>query len=226
LRDFILEKTAFFHASEKPGFLSPLNRDWSPCVLATVTENPEKTAPKDAKDPQLPFCGDLDICIKADGTWYYQGSPIGRLALVKLFASVLHRKENGDYWLITPVEQVRIQVEDAPFTAVEVDVQPAPKGKGREFQIVRFRTNLDAFIELGPKNRLIVRQDAFNKGPNPYIIVREKLEARLLRSVFYHLVNYGEEQTASPSQHSPGQAFFGVWSHGIFHPLGELEEEV
>ena len=155
-------------------------------------------------------CGDLDMRIARDGTWFYRGSPIGRLALVKLFASVLRREPDGRYWLITPAERGRIEVEDVPFLAVALTVQ----GEGREQQLI-FRTNLDDIVTAGPNNPLRVETTASGE-PAPYILIRDNLEARLARSVFYDLVELGTEEPVEEASR------FGVWSRGKFFRLGEL----
>ena len=153
--------------------------------------------------------GDLDMRIARDGTWFYRGSPIGRLPLVKLFASVLRREADGRYWLVTPAERGRVEVEDVPFLAVAVTVE----GEGRDQRLI-FRTNLDEFVTAGPDNPLRV-ETAASGEPSPYILIREGLEARLARPVFYELVELG---TAEPI----GQTTqFGVWSMGVFFRLGE-----
>jgi len=157
-------------------------------------------------------CGDFGIAIGRDGTWYYHGSPIGRKPLVKLFASVLRREESGEYWLVTPVERGRILVEDVPFTAVEVTAE----GEGSR-QILRFRTNLDDEVEAGPEHPIRVDHDPESGEPSPYVHVRGRLEARILRPVYYHLVELGREETVA------GESSFGVWSNGQFFPLGSIE---
>jgi hypothetical protein len=154
-------------------------------------------------------CGDLNMRIARDGTWFYRGSPIGRLALVKLFASVLRRGVDGRYWLITPAERGLIEVEDAPFVAVELLVA----NEGGDQQLI-FRTNLDEFVTAGPDNPLRV-ETAASAEPAPYVLVRSGLEARLARPVFYELVELGiEEQVGDTTR-------FGVWSKGMFFSLGE-----
>jgi len=152
--------------------------------------------------------GDLEMRIARDGTWFYRGSPITRLPLVKLFASVLRREADGRYWLVTPAERGKIEVEDVPFLAVALTAE----GEGREQQLI-FRTNLDDIVTVGPDNPLRVETTA--KGePAPYILVRDDLEARIARPVFYELVELGtEEQVESTIQ-------FGVWSKGMFFTLG------
>ena len=160
------------------------------------------------------ICGDFGLFIGRDGTWFYRGSPIGRKPLVKLFASVLRRDDEGGYWLVTPAEKGRIQVEDVPFVAVEASVA----GDGRE-QTVTLRTNLDEIVTVGRDNPLRVATDPTNGAPAPYVLVRDRLEARLLRPVFYELVERGEEI-------SEGEArILGIRSGGEFFRLGALDRE-
>ena len=157
--------------------------------------------------------GDLGMQIARDGTWFYLGSPIGRLPLVKLFASVLRREADGRYWLVTPAERGRVEVEDVPFVAVAVTVE----GEGRDQRLI-FRTNLDEFVTAGPDNPLRV-ETAASGEPAPYILVRDGLEARLARSVFYELVELGTEKPIGEMTQ------FGVWSSGVFFQLGEPESD-
>jgi hypothetical protein len=159
-----------------------------------------------------PICGDFDIRIARDGTWYYQGSPIGRKALVKLFATVLRREADGSYWLATPYERGRITVEDAPFTAVELEIE----GGGRDQTLV-FRTNLDERVAAGPDHPIRVREDAATGAPSPYLLVRPGLEALILRPVFYQLVELGV------GGDEPEGRTLGVWSGGRLFPLGRLD---
>jgi uncharacterized protein len=161
-----------------------------------------------AQQPPIDL-GDLDMRIARDGAWFYRGSPIARLALVKLFASVLRREPDGCYWLVTPVERGRIEVEDVPFLAVALTVA----GEGREQQLI-FRTNLDDIVTAGPDNPLRV-ETAANGEPTPYILVCHGLEARIVRPVFYDLVELGREE------HVEQTTQFGVWSRGRFFRLGE-----
>ena len=146
--------------------------------------------------------------IARDGTWFYRGSPIARLPLVKLFASVLRREADGRYWLVTPAERGKIEVEDVPFLAVALTVE----GEGREQRLI-LRTNLDDIVTAGPDNPLRVETTA-NGEPAPYILVRGDLEARIARPVFYELVELGrQERVENVTQ-------FGVWSRGMFFRLG------
>lgn len=164
-------------------------------------------------------CGAFAIRIARDGTWFYHGSPIGRKPLVKLFSSVLRRQADGSYWLITPVEQGRIEVEDAPFTAIELTAS----GEGHAQRLV-FRTNLDDEVIAGPDHPIRVepdplRPDSFGAAPAPYIMVRDGLEARLVRAVYYQLVDLGREEVID------GQRVLGVWSETCFFPLGRIEAD-
>ncbi|KIC22074.1 DUF1285 domain-containing protein [Leisingera sp. ANG-Vp] len=159
-----------------------------------------------------PFCGDLDIRIARDGSWYYLGTPFNRFELVKLFASIL-KLEDGKYFLVTPVEKVGITVEDAPFVAVDFDTA----GEGRD-QVITFTTNVEDTAAAGPETPIRVERDAESGEPSPYVMVRAGLEARIDRKSFYRLVELGE--------HHGG--WFGVWSGGEFFPLiasAELEAE-
>ncbi len=158
--------------------------------------------------PSLPFCGDFDIRIASDGTWFHEGSPIGRKPLVKLFSSVLRREEDGEYWLVTPVERGRVIVDDAPFTAVEFSVS----GAGKQ-QSLQFRTNLDAWVALDAEHPLRVEIDSETNEPRPYVLVRDRLEALILRSVYYGLAELAVEEPAEDGTR------FGLWSNGSFFPL-------
>ncbi|HEX3438714.1 MAG TPA: DUF1285 domain-containing protein [Pseudolabrys sp.] len=156
-----------------------------------------------------PFCGDIDMRIAADGTWFYQKSPIGRAALVRLFASILKR-EDGKYFLVTPVEKVGIVVDDAPFLAVEMAVEQGPDG-----QILGFRTNVDDLVKAGPGHTLRFEPEAGTGGLKPYLHVRRALWAKVTRALFYDLVALGEERDID------GKAMFGVASNGEFFPMAE-----
>lgn len=163
------------------------------------------------------FCGDIDMEIKADGTWFYMGTPIGRLPLVRLFSTVLRKDEDGHTYLITPVEKVGIRVEDAHFLAVELNVS----GAGIT-QVMTFRTNVGDVVEAGPEKPLRFIVDKDNGGLKPYLLVRGRLEALLARPVMYELVNYGEEIEID------GNVMFAVRSKGAVFPImpaGELEKQ-
>lgn len=161
------------------------------------------------------FCGDLDMEIRADGTWFYMGTPIGRQPLVRLFSTVLRKDADGKTYLVTPVEKVGIRVEDAHFLAVELNVS----GKGDD-QVMTFRTNVGDIVEAGAENPLRFAIGAENGGLKPYLLVRGRLEALLARPVMYDLVNHGEDIAID------GKAMFAVRSKGIVFPImpsGELE---
>jgi hypothetical protein len=152
-----------------------------------------------------PFCGDLDMRIAADGTWFYMGSPIGRPALVKLFSSVLKR-EDGDYFLVTPVEKVGITVEDAPFQAVEMAVE----GDG-EARSIAFRTQVDDVLTVGTEHVLRFESEP-GGGLKPYVHVRRGLWARVTRALTYDLLALGEIRDIA------GKAMYGVAAGGAFYP--------
>lgn len=166
---------------------------------------------------EIPPLGDLDIRIARDGTWFHEGAPIRRKPLVKLFASVLWRDDDGDYWLRTPVERGRIQVEDAPFTAVELSV----KGSGRD-QVLAFRTNLDDWVEADSAHPLRLVEKPDTGEATPYILVRDRLEALILRPVYYELADLAVEAAAESKAGEAAEEgdCLGVWSKGVFFPLG------
>jgi hypothetical protein len=159
--------------------------------------------------------GDLDMRIARDGTWFYRGTPIPRPPLVKLFASVLRREDDGSYWLVTPVERGRIAVEDVPFLAVELMTE----GEGRR-RTLSFRTNLDEIVAAGPDHLLRI-DTAANGEPAPYVLVRPGLEARLNRPVFYELVELADAEREAGEAEGDG---FGLWSDGVFFDLGDPED--
>jgi hypothetical protein len=158
-------------------------------------------------------CGHFDIAIARDGTWSYRGSPIRRLPLVRLFSTVLRREADGTFWLVTPVERGRITVEDAPFVAVEL----TRRGEGRQQELI-FRTNIDDTVAADADHPLRITNDPATGAPNPYILVRNGLEARLSRPVFYDLVELGREERVGDA------TLFGVWSKEKFFPLGRLDD--
>jgi len=159
-----------------------------------------------------PFCGDLDMRIATDGTWYYQGTPIGRPALVRLFASVLKR-EHGKHFLVTPVEKVGIVVDDAPFLAVEMQAEDAAGGS-----ILNFRTNVDDWVACNAEHPLRFEPEAGTGGLKPYLHVRRDLWAKVTRPLYYDLVDIGEERVVD------GRAMFGVVSAGEFFAMADAEQ--
>ncbi len=156
--------------------------------------------------------GEIGMRIAADGSWFYQGTPITRWSLSRLFASVLRRESDGSYWLVTPAERARVSVDDAPFLAVELDAVGTGQG-----QVLSFRTNLDEIVTADGAHPLRVETDPATAAPRPYILVRDGLEAKLTRPVFYQLVDLGREERVG------GATRFGVWSKNEFFPLGELD---
>jgi uncharacterized protein len=169
------------------------------------------------KRPVPVDCGDLPFLIQRDGKWLYRGSPINRKELVCLFASVLRREEDGSWWLQTPAERGRIQVEDAPFVAVELDWT----GDGRQ-QVLSFRTNVDEVVTAGPEHPIRISHDLCTCEPTPYLLVRPGraphlgVEARINRAVYYELVALAVHEWVGAKR------MLGVWSCGKFFSLGEL----
>lgn len=159
------------------------------------------------------FCGDIDMRIGRDGSWYYMGTPIGRKRMVKLFSTVLRRDADGRYYLVTPVEKLGIQVDDAPFVAVEMTVH----GDG-ERQVLTFRTNVDDELMADAEHPIRAAIDPQTEEPSPYVLVRDRLEALIARPVFYDLVELGVQETLN------GRDLFGVWSAGEFFPLAPAED--
>ncbi len=158
-----------------------------------------------------PFCGDIDMRIARDGTWFYLGSPIGRFELVKLFSSILWR-EGDEYFLVTPVEKVGIQVDDAPFLATDFEVS----GEG-EAQELTFRTHVGDEAVAGAEHPIRVTRDPETGEPAPYVLIRRNLEALIDRKSFYRLVDLCEHHEQD------GQSWFGVWSSGQFFPVIESD---
>lgn len=159
------------------------------------------------------YCGELDMRIARDGTWFYLGSPIGRKPLVKLFSGVIRLDEDGKYYLVTPVEKIGITVDDAPFVAVEMFVE----GEGRE-RVISFRTNVDDFVIMDKDHPFRLEIDPETKEPSPYVRVRTNLDALINRPVFYDLVNLAGEEVID------GEARFGFWSSGQFFELGLVND--
>ena len=153
-----------------------------------------------------PFCGDMDMLIARDGTWFHEGSPIGRMPLVKLFSSILKR-EGDEYFLVTPVEKVRIKVDDAPMIAVDFEVE----GAGDQ-QRLRFFTKTEDEVLANAANPIRVARNAAGE-PSPYVHIRAGLEALIDRKSFYRLMDLGVH---APHQ---GESWFGLWSDGCFFPV-------
>lgn len=153
-----------------------------------------------------PYCGDIGLAIRADGVWEYRGSPILRPEIVKLFARVLRRDADGRHYLVTPSEKVDVRVDDAPFLAVEMEVE----GLGRQQTLV-FRTNVDDVVRSGPGHGLRFAEERPGGGLKPYLLVRGRLEARLTRAIYYDLVELIETDIAGAAP--------AVWSGGERFPL-------
>lgn len=151
-------------------------------------------------------CGNSDMRIARDGTWYHQGSPIGRETMVRLFSTILRREADGGYVLVTPGEKLDIAVEDAPFVAVEVKSE----GKGKDRKLA-FRLNTGDFVVAGPDNAL--RFETTADGPHPYLHVRGRMEALVARPVYYELANLALEESAEDS--------VGLWSDGVYFAMSE-----
>jgi hypothetical protein len=164
-----------------------------------------------------PYCGEIDMRIAADGTWFYQKTPIGRAALVKLFASVLKR-EGDHYFLVTPVEKCGITVDEAPFLAVELAVENADATAGpAASRILRFRTNVDDWVTAGPDNPLRFDPEPATGGLKPFLHVRRNLWAKVTRALFYDLVDLGEERDVA------GERMFGVASGPAFFVMAPAD---
>ena len=155
-----------------------------------------------------PDCGDIDMRIARDGTWFYLGTPIGRPELVRLFSTIL-RKDDDRYVLVTPVEKVGIRVDDAPFVAVDFTAT----GLGKD-QSLTFETNLGDRATAGPDHPIRVERDAETGEPSPYILIRANLEALIDRKSFYRLVEIGVHH----------EGWFGLWSGGRFFPIIPSED--
>jgi hypothetical protein len=148
-------------------------------------------------------CGDIGLKIARDGTWCYQGSAILREPLVKLFASVLRKEDDQHYFLVTPAEKVPIDVEDAPFLAVEMSIE----GSGNK-QCLSFRTSLDDVVTAGPSHPLSFRSEK-DGSFTPFVLIRDGLNARIARPVYYELIAAADEAGGEP----------GVWSGGAYFPF-------
>ena len=180
-------------------------------ALAEQLRKPRKGLPP-VNDWNPPFCGDMDMRIARDGSWHYLGSPIGRQALVRLFSTVLRRDEDDAYYLVTPVEKVRIVVDDAPFVAVGLEVE----GDGDQRRLT-FVTNVGDRVTADAAHPL--RVEFTDDGqPAPYVRVRDRLEALISRAVYFDLAELGSVRSDDDGTE------FGIWSCGCFFPLGSLEE--
>jgi uncharacterized protein len=175
--------------------------------LEALLKGQDNTAPAPVELWNPPYCGDIGLAIRADGTWVYQGSPIGRMPLVKLFARVLRRDDDGRTYLVTPAEKVDVAVADAPFLAVEMQVD----GAGRD-QVLTFRTNVDDIVVCGPEHPLRFVEEPGSGGLKPYLRIRGRLDALVTRAVYYDLVELAELKDGDTGQ-------LGIWSGGVWWEL-------
>ncbi|MCC6306804.1 MAG: DUF1285 domain-containing protein [Rhodobacteraceae bacterium] len=190
----------------------------SPDSLAGAARGTARRGPPPLHLWNPPDCGEIDIRIARDGTWFYLGTPIGRAPLVRLFASIL-RREGDRYVLVTPVEKVGIRVEDVPFVAVDVEGEAGEAGAG---PALAFTTNVGDRVTAGADRPIRVVRDPATGEPAPYVLVRPGLEARIDRKTFYRLVALGEHADTGEGR------WFGLRSAGVFFPVipsAELPEE-
>ena len=166
--------------------------------------------PVERWDP--PYCGDIDLEIAYDGLWMFEGTPIGRARLVRLFSTVL-RREGEQYFLVTPVEKIGIRVAFTPFIAVLCDRREENGNK-----VLQFTTNVHDQVEAGKDNAIFMRNDPTNSEPVPVLHVRANLFARIARPVYFDLVEWGETHPVNETE------MFGVWSHGQFFPFDEASK--
>jgi len=179
-------------------------------VLAEIVPDPNdasKLPPVHLWNPDN--CGDIGMEIRADGSWWHEGTRIGREKLVRLFSTILRKDEDGSTWLVTPYEKVVVHVEDAPFLAIRVDVVRP----GESDQALVFTTNVNDGTVAGAEHPLRVETDPETLEPSPYVHVRGRLEAKLTRPVFYELAAH-----AVPNP--DGSDTMGVWSRGAFFLIG------
>lgn len=163
--------------------------------------------------PDGDLCGKLNIRIDRSGQWFYHDSPIARKEMVSLFSSIMERHKDGSYWLTTPGERGTIDVEDVPFVGVELFTS----GQGRNL-VVSLRTNVDEVVTLGSEHPLRMGTCPTTGEAVPYFLVRADLEARLNRSVYYQLVELGQDENIN------GEDLYGIWSDGIFFALGKTQD--
>ncbi len=176
-------------------------------LMGAIKAAEDGTRPVESWHPE--FCGEIDIVIKSDGAWWHDGSPIGRKGLITLFASVLRKDEDGETYLVTPVEKLRITVERAHFIATRVDI----RGQNQDARLF-FTTDYGGTVEAGPDHPIRVQTDPESQEPAPFVRVRGRLEASLTRAVFYELVEHAVEID------TPDGPQLGVYSAGVFFPLG------
>lgn len=177
---------------------------------AEAVDNADGLPPVERWEPD--YCGEMDMVIRRDGSWWHEGARIGREKLIRLFARILRKDADGETYLVTPVEKIRIKVEAAPFLAVRVDAQ----GEGKD-QRLAFLTNMDDAVVAGPEHPIRVEIGPDGE-PDPYVHIRGRLEALITRAAFYDLVEH-----AVPGEDDTGAPVMGVWSRGVFFPLGPAQ---
>jgi hypothetical protein len=180
--------------------MPPLPEDLSGLSLAEIARLAEEKRLPPVEKWHPTHCGDSEMRIARDGTWFHQGSPIGRPAMVRLFSTILRREPDGGFVLVTPGEKLDIQVEDAPFVAVELKSE----GEGPDRRLA-FRLNTGDLVVAGPDHPL-----RFDAGPHPYLEIRNGLDALVVRPAYYELAEIALAEGATPP---------GVWSNGVFFPL-------
>jgi len=185
----------------------PIHNPAAAETIATAARKAARNGPPPVHLWDPPFCGDLDMRIARDGTWYYMGTPIGRLPMVKLFSSII-RKDDSRYFLVTPVEKVGITVDDAPFVAVDFETT----GQDRD-QNVTFRTNVDDSITASKDCPIRIEHNPVTGEVSPYILVRSNLEALIDRKSFHRLVEICVHEAHN------NESWFGMWSSGLFFPI-------
>lgn len=178
-------------------------------LMKALADTEDGQRPVEKWNPE--YCGDMDMVIKADGSWWHEGTRITRQGLIDLFASILRKDEDGETYLVTPVEKIKITVERAHFLAVRVDVE----GEGQD-QRVFFTTNMDEVVEAGSENPIRVETQPDTLEPNPFVTVRGRLEASLNRPVFYELVEHAVERDTNAGKQ------LGIWASNTFFPLGPV----
>ena len=188
----------------------PVNLKGIETIYSFSKSNKKSLTPIEKWNP--PFCGDIDMTITKSGKWYYMGSEIKRPAMVKLFSGILRLESDNSYYLVTPVEKVRIQVEDAPFVAVAIT-----KEQSEGMNTVTFRTNLNDEIVLSKENPLSIEIKK-NDEPSPYITVRNNLRALISRSVFYELVDLAETIPID------GVPYLAIKSQGEIFKIHKVED--
>lgn len=179
-------------------------------LLQAVQAAGDGALPVEKWNPE--YCGTMDMVIRKDGSWWHEGSRIGRQKLINLFAKVLRKDEDGHTYLVTPVEKIQIQVDCAPFIGVRIDVE---KAGDAQTQRIFVTTNVGDVVELGPNQVLEVQTDLKTQEPTPLVHVRGRLQALINRASFYDLINYAQERETENGTE------LGVYSHNAFFALGE-----